>query len=119
MASTKNKNTAGNYFVESSRYSKMRNYYTSTDSIVPYKMAGNGLIASGSTYPRDALSYNPVEIESFLFGIGSTNLTKEEPYNDLRPQLKSICFQDIINRNSRVILPHPFYPEQDQRPLKS
>ena len=58
--------------------------------------------AAGSAPPslmwRDALSANPIEIESSLFGIGSTNLvTPQKPVCPQLKQLPTIHFSSAIS----------------------
>lgn len=117
MASTRNKNTYCDYVIE------QRNNRLSND----YRMYKNGsggrafcdsmpsLGYMPSHMPRDALSNNPVDIESKLFGINSCNLVTPQP--EINPQLKDICFRDYFYVNRETLLPEPLVIENNQRPF--
>lgn len=116
MASTRNKNTPGNYCLEQKTYAHSRNYTSYKNSAYGYaydtKLPGNGL--NPAQMPSDTLSKNATEIESFLFGINSTNLVNPAP--NLTPQLK--CLQSANIFESRpVYMPEPLIVEKKQRPL--
>ena len=63
--------------------------------------------------PPDNLSYNPIEIESVLFGIGSTNLVNPKPL--VLPQLKTLPEVSFFERE-RVIMQKKVSPDNTQRP---
>jgi hypothetical protein len=113
MADSRSKNTPGNYNLEQQQYLQSRAYNTNIMYGESYNTsyAGNGL-QSGSI-PRDKLSNNPIEIESNLFGIGSTNLVT--PYISPKPQLKKMNIVNIFD-NERVIMPNPLVIEKNMRP---
>ena len=76
MASTRNNNTRGDYCLQQKSIMEQRNY-------LDYKYGAfgraynNAIPTFGITpshMPREAFSYNSVQIESALFGINSTNL---------------------------------------------
>ena len=81
MASTRNKNTPGNYCLEQKQFSNSQGYtlYPNSQYGAAYntRFAGNGL--NPAQIPWNKLSYNAPDIESFLFGINSTNLVKPAP----------------------------------------
>ena len=81
MASTRNKNTPGNYCLEEKQYKNFENYtlYPNSQYGTAYdtKLAGNGLLPA--QIPWNKLSHNASDIESFLFGINSTNLVNPAP----------------------------------------
>lgn len=116
MASTRNLNTRLNYNLEQQKYRHSENYtlYPNSQYGVAYstKMPGNG--ANPAQLPRDALSRNPVEIESFLFGINSTNLVNPEP--PLTPQLKCLSVANFFE-TPEVLMPEPLTVEKHQRPF--
>ena len=90
MASTRNNNTPSNYCLQQKEYALARDWQLYKHSA--YGSVTNPVIPclgyTPSHMPRDTLSCNPVEIESALFGINSTNLVSpQEPVN---PQLKNI-----------------------------
>jgi len=82
----------------------------------PVKLAGYGFIQGH--LPQGVLSSNAVDIESFLFGINSTDLTRNEP-KTLVPQLHTLNNENVIGTGRRdVILPHSFTPQPNQRPTQ-
>ena len=65
-------------------------------------------------YNNEVLSKNTADIESALFGIGSTNLVK--PKAPVRPELK--CMPNIAFFNQLPkYLPEPLVVEKYQRPI--
>lgn len=114
MASTRNKNTNGNYVVEqrmnmlSQRYNTNPFYGKTYADVIPTV----GIMPS--RMPRDSLSHNPIETESMLFGINSTNLVNpsSQPKN-LPKKLPEKAFFDRIP----IIMPTPLIIEDNQRPL--
>jgi hypothetical protein len=116
MASTRNLNTTLNYNLQQRQYRHSENYtlYPNSQYGVAYstKMPGNG--ANPAQLPRDALSRNPVEIESFLFGINSTNLVNPAP--PLTPQLKCLPVANFFE-TPEVLMPEPLTVEKYQRPF--
>jgi hypothetical protein len=114
MASTRNKNTRGNYALELNRSIHTQDYLLNKEYGVAKQtnQPGNGL--GGAHLPRQEMSANPIEIESFLRGIGSTNLTKSVQI--LEPELKCNPQLDLF-RYPSVIVPEKFQAQTDQRPL--
>ena len=76
MASTRNKNTQGNYCQDQRQNTQSEAwqlYQNGANGLaVDTRLAGVGL--NPGQLPWSTLSYNPVDIETFLFGINSTNL---------------------------------------------
>jgi hypothetical protein len=118
MASTRNKNTTGNYKLEqwSLEQNRIHQNYKHSPNGQAYTthFAGNGLI--GGWMPRTELSHNPIDIESFLRGTGSTNLV--EPKSDPVLQKKTLDTLSICDRLP-LLIPKPLYVEPNQRPLWS
>lgn len=116
MASTRNKNTPGNYNLEQKEFSQMERYvlYPNSQYGSAYNtmLPGNGLLPG--QIPWNKMSHNAADTESFLFGINSTNLVNPAP-----------CFvPEIIKLNSTNIyektptyIPEPLVIEKKQRPL--
>jgi hypothetical protein len=81
MSSTRNINTPGNYKLEQKTYHQSEKYtlYPNSSSGEAYnqKLAGIGLLPG--QVPWTQLSNNPVNTESFLFGINSSNLVNPAP----------------------------------------
>jgi hypothetical protein len=113
MASTRNKNTRNNYALELNKsihtqeYLLTGDYGESNTTVCP----GNGLGAA--RIPRTQMSSNPIEIETFLFGIGSSDLTKDVPA--LNADLKCLPTHDIFKKEPTVV-PNKFSPNMSQRP---
>ena len=109
MASTRSKNTPGNYCLQQREYSEGREYtsykYSAYGEAYDTRLPGNGL--NPGQVPWNTLSQNPADIESFLFGINSTNLVN--PAQPLTPQL------NCLKKNKGHLLFHenfiyfPFY----------
>jgi hypothetical protein len=64
--------------------------------------------------PWSTLSHNPVDIETFLFGIGSTNLVN--PVKPLTPELKCLNSANLFKKPD-VIMPIPLAASKTQRPF--
>ena len=81
MASTRNRNTPGNYNLEQTEYRQSENYtlYANSQYGAAYntRLPGNGLMPA--QIPWNKMSYNAPDIESFLLGINSTNLVNPAP----------------------------------------
>jgi hypothetical protein len=116
MASTRNKNDTGNYRAEEHSRSEQRNYLMyenqANGQASSTHFAGDGLLV-GKMGPMN-LSYNYTDIDSFLKGIGSTNLV--QPQNQIDPKIKDIQSLSIMNKMP-VIVSDPFRPLTNQRPL--
>ena len=113
MASTRNKNTLGNYKLEQLQYMQNEQYNLYKNSqygeAVSTMLPGNGL--GVAQISRDQLSHNPIQIESFLFGINATNLVKPEPC--LVPEFKKLETADIY-KNKPTIMPLPLVIERNR-----
>jgi hypothetical protein len=114
MASTRTKNTPGNYELE-----QWVNNATVTYSTAEYRglppqthFPGNGLLA-GNVY-KTQLSNNSCDIESALFGIGSTNLVN--PKSPVEPEIK---YLQSLNISEKVplLIPAALTIQPNQRPL--
>jgi len=116
MASTRNKNTPGNYCLQQLEYSQSRQYtiYKNAAPGEAYdtKLPGNGLLPG--QIPWNKLSYNSADIESFLFGINSTNLVKPQPC--LTPELKNLSTANVFEKGP-IYIPEPLVVEKNQRPF--
>ena len=116
MASTRNKNTPGNYCLDNKQYIDSATYLTYLNS--PYgeayntKLPGNGL--NPAQIPWNKMSNNAPDIESFLFGINSTNLVNPAPC--LVPELITLKSANIYE-NPTIYLPEPLIIENRQRPF--
>jgi hypothetical protein len=112
MASTRSKNTPGNYRAEQRSITQYANY--SPNSVygqpVQTNFCGDGLI--GQKVGPMALSANYCDIESSLRGIGSTNLVN--PQTPVVPEINELKSLSIIDRVP-VFLPSPLILESNQR----
>ena len=115
MASTRNKNTPGNYCLDQRQFTEMRNWTLYENSAhgqaFDTKLAGTGL--NPGQLPWTTLSHNSADIESFLFGINSTNLV--QPAAPLTPELKCLSSADIF-KLEKTIMPLPLVVPKYQRP---
>lgn len=112
MASTRNINQPGDYFLEEFSYLKQTKYYTFIPSTVPVQTCfpGDGLLAGQVGNPQ--LATNAVDIETALYGIGSNNLVKPQP--PVVPHIRQLDTLDIFTRLP-VFLPEPLVVEKGQR----
>lgn len=116
MASTRNKNTPGNYAAEKRSITKQHNermyIHQTQGQAAATQLPGDGLL-TGRFAGRD-LAKNDCDIESFLFGIGSTNL--ENPLPIVRPDLNDLQSLNIIQKTP-MCMPRPLSIEPNQRPM--
>lgn len=116
MASTRNINTPGNYCLEQREYKQSTNYtlYANSQYGAAYdtKLPGNGL--NPGQMPDNKLSNNSTDIESFLFGINSTNLVNPAPC--FTPELKMLPSANLYNKTP-TIMPIPLVINNNQRPF--
>ena len=116
MASTRNINTPGNYCIQQREFKQFENYtlYPNSQYGAAYKTenAGNGL--NQGQIPWNKLSKNAPDIESFLFGINSTNLVN--PQTPIKPSLKQLPEKSFFERLP-MYMPEPMVIEYNQRPF--
>lgn len=115
MASTRNKNTKNDYCIQQRQFHHQLGYNSNVHS-----QWGEAYTNHLPTYglnppkiPRDKLCNNPIEVESFLFGINSTNLVKpRQPVTPSINHLDNLTFFDKLQTQ----LPEPLVIKKDQRP---
>jgi len=116
MASTRNKNTRGNYCLDQRQNTGSEAWQLYHNGANGYaydtRLPGNGL--NPGQLPWNTLSHNPADIESFLFGINSTNLVNPAP--PLTPELKCLQTANIFKRPD-IIMPVPLVVPKNQRPF--
>lgn len=116
MASTRNRNTQGDYNLEQSTFENQRNYihylHSSSGQAIQTMYPSNGL--GIGRVAASNLSHNPEDIESYLFGIGSTNLVSQKP--DTTPEFRNLKHLSIADRMT-FILPELLVVDKDQRNL--
>lgn len=114
MASTRNKNMIGDYRMEQQMNITTTNYSTYTDYGAPKHtyFSGDGLLPG--KVAAENLSRNACDIESYLRGIGSTNLVTPQPdvIADVY-KLKSLAMIDRLP----LLVPEPLTITKNQRPL--
>lgn len=114
MASTRNKNTQNDYVMEKRMNERMLSYNHFQHSAYGKAHQANFMCLGGNPHlPRDVISYNPIETESYLFGINSTNL--EVVKLPFISQPKNVCFKSFFTRQSTVV-PEPLVVDKFQRP---
>ena len=113
MASTRNKNNPGNYKLQQISFSDSRDYLVSTEFGTSYQtnFPGNGLMPG--KIPRNKMSSNSADTESFLFGINSTNLVT--PAQCFVPGIETPQSLNMYEKE-KVIMPVPLHINKHQRP---
>jgi hypothetical protein len=115
MASTRNRNCPGDYALEQAQNKGICRYSEYGHSAYGYPMEtmlpGDGLL-QGRVAPTK-LSGNSCDIESQLFGIGSTNLVK--PKEPVTPDIHPLLSLNMIHRIP-VLIPQPLVVAKEQRP---
>ena len=117
MASTRNNNTKEDYSLQqrTNQVLKDQKLYTHSAMGRPLSECIPTVGYIPSHMSNAALSNNPVDIESGLFGIGSTNLVT--PMEPVRPSLKNLEFKDFFDRPAKVVMPYPLVFNNNQRPF--
>ena len=115
MASTRDKNSKGNYDLEQRSLQHIRNNLAFYNG--PNGHAAN--VAFPVHYnqgymPPDNFSYNPTDIESTLLGIGANNLVNEK--NPVYPQFKNLSTVSFFDQQ-KVIMPQQVKQDNTQRPF--
>lgn len=115
MASTRNNNTPGDYCLQQRQFklSKDYNQYVNSQWGAAYIPAMPCLGITPSHMPRETLSSNPIDIESCLFGINSSNLVKQQPA--VKPQLKTLPMKSYFEKTP-LIMPKDLVVYKNQRP---
>jgi len=115
MASTRSKNNEGDYDLEQKTNLGFCNYLTSQQNHygtpTTTHFAGDGLL-QGRIAPNN-LSSNAWDIESQLFGIGTSNMVTRKP--NVSPNIHTLQSLNVIDRLP-VMLPDPLIVEKGQRP---
>ena len=103
MASTRNINTPGNYCLEEHSFRQSANYTLYANSqygaAFDTRLPGNGL--NPGQIPDNKLSNNSTDIESFLFGINSTNLVNPAPC--FKPDLKKLSGVNLYKKEPTIM----------------
>ena len=117
MAATRKKNMYGNYCLEQRQNRLIEDWqlYKNGGNGFSYdpKMPGFGL--NPGQHPWQELSHNPADIETFLWGIGSNNMIKQQS-SCFTPQLRELPFENLIQQKP-VLMPTPLAVKKDVRPF--
>jgi hypothetical protein len=113
MSSTRNRNNMADYQQESKSYQHAIDHMTLPISreAATNHFAGNGLLMGRMA--NHSLSKNACDIESQLFGIGSTNLVAPKATVENKP--KSLQSLNVMERTP-LIIPAPLKVASNQRP---
>lgn len=116
MASTRNKNTPGNYCLEMKQYdnNEQRNLYKYGAYGYAYDTKLPGLGFGPVNLPYDCLSHNAIDTESFLYGINSTNLVN--PVREFTPEFKHVPVLNLVKKRD-IIMPIPLAVSKNNRPF--
>ena len=116
MASTRNNNTPENYKLQQRSYNCSYKWidYQHSSYGPAYRPAIPCLGITPSHMSRDTLSYNPVDIESYLRGTGSTNLVN--PETPVVPEFKNVDNVSFFERIP-LFIPQPLVVLDKQRPF--
>ena len=116
MASTRNINTRGNYCLQQRQYQESEKHLLYQNSAGGFaydtRLPGDGLLPG--QIPNSKLSQNSINIESFLFGINSTNLVNPQPI--LVPELNNLQSANIYNKE-KTLMPEPLIVDKYKRPF--
>ncbi len=116
MTDTQRVNNPADYCLQQESYAKAREHTFYAHG--PFGHAAHVAMPcvgiTPSHMPRNTLSYNPVEIESALFGINSVNLV--DPAKPVKPELHTIPEIPFFKRPG-LIMPRPLAIERNQRPF--
>tara|TARA_B100000131_G_C17907525_1_gene528997 strand:+ start:210 stop:578 length:369 start_codon:yes stop_codon:yes gene_type:complete len=120
MASTRNRNMKSDYLQEGISNQKNFSYrtyqhsqYGKPDNFLDVYKLPNSTQATRSV-GLENLSYNPIDIDSYLKGISATNLEKPQPKTTAHlKEYSSIKFYDRVP----LLFPNEVKTDQKQRPL--
>ena len=116
MASTRNINTPSDYCLQQRAYEHSLTYttYQNSQSGQATQSAFPCVGINMGHMPANVLARNPVDIESGLFGINSTNLVNPQaPVIAEVNKMQNVAFFE----RKPVYLPNPFIQSATQRPF--
>ena len=111
MASTRDRNTPGNYRMEQNMNMSTIGWNTAQHETTTYH-PGDGVGVAKTA--RTALAANACDIESQLFGIGTANLENPQPI--VVPQLKQLKSLAMFDK-PKVSMPDPLIVSSVNRPM--
>ena len=115
MASSSNKNTPGNYQVEQRAFEQQIQYSTNKEYAFASSTYMSGFGTNPGQLPNTELAKNPNDIESFLFGIGATNLV--DPQGPVKAEIRNIPELSMLDRRVPLIMPKELIIPNNQRPF--
>jgi len=115
MASTRNKNTCGDYYLEQKQSAHILDNRVYEHRRIAYSDALPCAGINVGSVPNTQLAKNATDIESSLYGINSTNLVK--PAAPVNPNLKHLKDVSFFER-PQVFVPEPLVIEKSQRPFR-
>ena len=114
MSSTSSRNTPGNYEIEQHTFHRYFGLVTNINGAqgqpTTVNLPGNGLL-TGKMFSRD-LAMNYTDIETQLFGIGSTNLVQAQA--PVVPEINQLSSLNIASRIP-MFIPDPLVLEPHRR----
>lgn len=118
MTDTSLKNSRGMYCLEQRNLERQHDERMWKYKCMAYDSAfpcvGVNMPMMNNGYNNGVLSNNAADIESALFGIGSTNLVTPKP--KVMPRLNNLKNVKFFNRLN-TIMPNPLIVEKYQRPI--
>lgn len=116
MASTRNLNMNSDYNLEqkANKDYLAENLYLHSSSGIPTTTCIPNVGYIPSHMSRDTFSNNPIDIESQLRGIRSTDLVNG--CQQIVPSMKNLDFKPYFDRPQSVIMPYPLNIDNNQRP---
>jgi hypothetical protein len=114
MTSTRNKNMPNEYKIQQQFNSNImdNNLYINSQYGKPISEYIPSVGYMPSHMSRDSFSNNSIDIESTLYGIGSTNLVNG--CQTVVPSMKNIYFKNWFDRPNSVIMPPPMFYNQER-----
>ena len=112
MSSTRNRNMPNDYCIENQKYKQSVGYTTNTSRRFAHSDAFPCAGINMGGMPGSVLAWNAVDIESTLYGIGSTNLVEKK--KDPTPKIKDLDHISFFKRMN-IFLPEPLIIEHCHR----
>ena len=113
MASTQNRNMHTEYTLEQKQNKQIVDDRTSELRQTAYNTALPCVGVNVGAMPKSVLSFNSTNIESNLYGIGSTNLVSKR--KEFTPRIKKLPTVAFFKRPD-LLIPEPLVIQRNQRP---
>lgn len=115
MSSTRNKNCSVDYACEQRSLQNTAAHIINPDRRFASSNAMPCFGINMGSMPNSVLAKNATDIESRLFGVGSSNLVK--PQAQCVPQTNTLPFAQYFDR-PKFVMPDPLVIEKNQRPAR-